>query len=43
MCEPSYLEDFEKYLIFYIPIETGVKILHILHSARDYNRLFGDE
>ena len=37
------VRNFEKYLVFYIPIETGVKILHILHSARDYNRIFDDE
>ena len=36
------VKDFEKYLIFYQPIENGVKILHILHSATDYNRKFED-
>lgn len=34
------VRDFNKYLIFYIPAEAGVKILHIVHSARDYTRLF---
>lgn len=37
------VKGFEKYLIFYAPHETGVKILHILHSAQDYNRIFEDE
>lgn len=26
------IKNFEKYLVFYIPTETGVKILHLLHS-----------
>jgi len=38
-----HVKGFEKYLIFYRPIEDGVRILHVLHSARDYNRLFEDE
>ena len=37
------VKDFEKYLIFYQPLENGVKILHVLHSATDYNRAFEDE
>lgn len=37
------VKGFEKYLIFYQPLADGVKILHILHSARDYNRVFEDE
>jgi len=37
------VKNFEKYLVFYTPTETGVKILHLLHSAQDYNRLFDDE
>lgn len=37
------VRGFEKYLIFYQPFDAGVKILHILHSARDYNRVFEDE
>ncbi len=36
------VRSFEKYLIFYIGIEKGVRILHVFHSARDYNRLFDD-
>ena len=37
------VKGFEKYLIFYIPTENGIKILHVLHSATDYNRAFEDE
>lgn len=34
------VKGFEKYLIFYTPTKEGVRILHIFHSARDYNRIF---
>lgn len=37
------VRNFEKYLVFYVPTETGIKILHLLHSARDYNRVFDNE
>ena len=37
------VKGFKKYLIFYIPIEDGIKILHVLHSATDYNRIFENE
>ena len=37
------VKGFEKYLIFYVPTATGIKILHIIHSATDYNRAFDDE
>ncbi len=37
------VKGFEKYLIFYQPVTDGVKILHIIHSAMDYNRVFEDE
>lgn len=37
------VKGFEKYLIFYQPIADGVKILHVIHSAQDYNRVFEDE
>lgn len=37
------VKDFEKHLIFYIPTENGIRILHVLHSATDYNRAFEDE
>jgi toxin ParE1/3/4 len=34
------VNGFEKYLIFYQPQTSGIKILHVLHSATDYNRAF---
>lgn len=37
------VKGFEKYLIFYIPSENQIRILHVLHSATDYNRAFEDE
>lgn len=37
------VKGFEKYLIFYIPTDAGVTILHVLHSATDYDSLFLDE
>ena len=37
------VKDFEKYLVFYIPTRTGVKVLHVVHSARDYFRIFDGE
>lgn len=37
------VKGFEKHLIFYIATEKGVKILHVIHSATDYNRAFDDE
>jgi len=30
---------FDNYLIFYYQIAGGVRILHVLHSAVDYNRV----
>ena len=36
------VKGFEKYLIFYVPTEIGIRILHILHSSTDYNRAFDD-
>jgi toxin ParE1/3/4 len=34
------VKGFEKYLIFYQPLFDGVKILHVVHSARNYDLLF---
>ena len=34
------VRGFEKYLIFYQPLSEGIKILHVVHSARNYNLLF---
>ncbi len=37
------VKGFEKYLIFYQPQTDGVKILHIVHGAQNYNLLFEEE
>ena len=37
------VKSFVKYLIFYVPTESGIRILHVLHSSTDYNRAFEDE
>jgi len=29
------VRGFKKYLIFYVPIENGIKVLAVLHGARD--------
>jgi toxin ParE1/3/4 len=34
------VKGFEKYLIFYQTRASTIKILHVLHSATDYNRAF---
>jgi toxin ParE1/3/4 len=31
---------FENWLIFYRPIDQGIEVLRVLHSARDINALF---
>lgn len=36
------VKGFEKYLVFYQPLSDGIKILHVVHSARSYNLLFED-
>lgn len=37
------VKGFEKHLIFYKPREDSVEILHVVHSARDLDNLFGEE
>lgn len=34
---------FEKYLIFYVPKDEQIEFLYLIHSARDYTRLFDEE
>jgi toxin ParE1/3/4 len=29
------VQDFEQWLIFYLPTEQGVEVVHVLHGARD--------
>ena len=36
------VKGFEKYLIFYRPLSDGMKVLHVVHSARNFNLLFED-
>jgi len=36
------VKRFTKYLIFYEPTESGVKIYHVVHSATDYTRSFDE-
>lgn len=35
----SLVKGFDDYLIFYVPLAEGVRILHVIHSALDYNRI----
>ena len=35
----SLLRDLIDYLIFYVPFYKSVRILHVMHSALDYNRM----
>ena len=35
----SLVKGFDDYLIFYVPILGGIRILHVIHSALDYNRI----
>lgn len=34
---------FGRYVIFYAPIEDGIDVVRVLHSARDVDAGFGDE
>lgn len=33
------VKDFDRFLIFYVPIEGGVRIIRVLHTAQDWWRL----
>ncbi len=37
------VKGFENHLVFYQPLDDGVKILHVIHSARDWKGLFDNE
>lgn len=37
------VRGFENYLIFYRPIEGGIEVVRILHSARDIAAIFEDQ
>lgn len=34
---------FGRYVIFYVPVEGGIDVVRVLHSARDVDTAFGDE
>ena len=34
------VRDFEKYIVFYHPLDDGIEIVRVLHGARDYPALF---
>jgi toxin ParE1/3/4 len=34
------VKGFERYLIFYRPIDDGVEVLRVIHGSRDIQRLF---
>lgn len=33
------VKGFDDYLIFYVPLTDGVRILHVIHSSLDYTRI----
>lgn len=35
----TLVKGFDEYLIFYVPIAGGVRILHVMRSSLDYNRI----
>lgn len=37
------VKDFRKYLVFYFATDEEIRILHVIHSAMDYNRVFDEE
>ena len=37
------IHGFEKWMVFYRPLERGVEILHVLHDARDIERILEEE
>lgn len=37
------VKGFDSYLIFYIPLDRGIHILHLIHAAQDYNRIFEND
>ncbi len=37
------ITGFENWLVFYVPIEGGIRVLHVLHGAREIESILGDE
>lgn len=36
-------EQFSRYLVFYLPVEDGIKIVRVLYSSRDIESVFSEE
>jgi len=36
-------QQFSHYLVFYLPTDTSIKILHVFRASRDIERLLSDE
>ena len=34
------VEGFERYLIFYRPVGSGIEVVRVLHAARDFPTIF---
>ena len=34
---------FGRYVIFYMPVQDGINVVRVLHSARDVDAAFGEE
>ena len=34
---------FGRYVIFYAPVDEGIDVVRVVHSARDVDAAFGDE
>jgi toxin ParE1/3/4 len=34
------IKDFEKFLIFYLPLPDGIEVLHVIHGARDLEQFW---
>lgn len=37
------IKGFERYLVFYRPTEAGIRVVRVLHAARDWEVLFSGE
>jgi toxin ParE1/3/4 len=35
------IRGFEKYLVFYRPVKSGIEVIRVIHGARDIERLLG--
>ena len=38
-----FVRGFDKYIIFYLPLENGIEVIRVLHGARDIDSLFAEE